>query len=266
MTATQTDAPLTNYSVIGIQENRIGINAGTPEARQVPGGSCWHCGTGIAIEVVIRSTETGETHTIGTTCAERVGLDGPELKAMLAERYAEERYQRSAAVRRSLQNEAAARDAKVTAEHGDHGTPTRYAFGCNCADCRLVAPHATYDRFFEARCRCLRCIEWVLSAHEGFAIYQRDVIVDVETGEVVPAKTVNTRYGTRWCVRDGMAWLPFRPARRDTLAKKGYVEAEVPMLVQSGGRGSAAWSKNVCRLADPIADRWGEPIRRSDVA
>lgn len=52
---------------------------------------------------------------------------------------------------------------------------------------------------------------------------------------------------------------------RDTLAKKGYTEAEVPMLVERCGRGRDQWIKPICRLGDPIADRWYQPLPR-DVA
>lgn len=37
-------------------------------------GSCFHCGTGILHHVVVKDTE-GNTRFIGSTCAERVGLD-----------------------------------------------------------------------------------------------------------------------------------------------------------------------------------------------
>ena len=263
MTQTVVDAPLTNYRVTGVQENWIGINPGTDAARMVPGGSCWHCGTGIAIEVVIKSTETGEVHTIGTTCAERVGLSGPELKAMLAERYAEERYERSAAVRRQREAEAAEREAIETAEHGPHGSESRYISGCHCQPCRKAAPHGTTTRFFDADCHCLRCIDAVMMAHPGeFKIQpNRHVIVNIETGEVVQAKTVDTKYGWSWCVRDGLCWLPVSPARRSTHAKKGYVQAEAPFLVEVCGRGSKQWLKPVCRIGEPLVDMWGERIR-----
>ena len=264
MTNTTKDAPLTNFRVIGLQENWIGINPGTEAARMVPGGSCWHCGTGIAIEVVIKSTETGETHTIGTTCAERVGLSGPELKAMLAEKYAQERNERSAAVRRQREAEAAERETRETAEHGPHGTESRYLSGCYCQPCRKAAPHGTTTRFFDANCHCLRCIDVAMTLPEFKIQADRHVIVDIETGEVVQAKTVDTKYGYRWCVRDGLCWLPVSPARRSTHAKKGYVQAEAPFLVQKcksmDGRGT--WLKPICRIGEPLVDMWGERIER----
>lgn len=261
-TTQATDAPLTNYSVIGVQENWIGINAGTEAARLVPGGSCWHCGTGIAVEVVIRSAGSGEVHTIGTTCAERIGLNGPELKAMLAEKYAEERHERSAAVRRQREAEAAEREERETAEHGPHGTESRYGFGCFCPLCRKAAPHGTTTRFFDATCHCLLCIDAALELPEFKVQPDRHVIVSVESGEVVQAKAVDTKYGYRWCVRDGLCWLPVSPARRSTHAKHGYVQAEAPFLVQSCGTGRDRWLKPICRLGDPLVDMWGERIAR----
>lgn len=255
-------APLTNFRIIGVRENWY---KAAPDAPKQPGGSCWHCGTGIAIEVVIRSTETGETHTIGTTCAERVGLNKAELKAFLADKYAEERYQRSKAGREAAQRAAVEREAREAAEHGPHGTESRYQSGCYCDPCTAAAPHGTPHRF-HAKCRCLTCVDWAVHADkdygEWFIVPDWDVIVDLGDGEIVPAKKVDTRYGYRWCVNNGAAWLPVQPKRRDTLAKKGYTEAEVPMLVERCGRGRDSWLKPICRLGDPIADRWGEPIPR----
>jgi hypothetical protein len=261
---TATDAPLTHYSVVGVQENWIGINPGTEAARMVPGGSCWHCGTGIAIEVVIRSTVTGETHTIGTTCAERVGLNGPELKAMLAEKYAQERFERSAANRKAQAEARDTQEAADTAAHGPHGTESRYVAGCTCQPCRSAAPHGTMDRFDEG-CTCLACIDAALASNRGYKVQpDRHVIVRLATGEIVPAKTVDTRYGYRWCVRDGLCWLPVSPARRSTHAKHGYVQAEAPFLVHSCGTGRDRYLRPVCRLGDPLVDMWGERIERGE--
>jgi hypothetical protein len=264
MAQTAVDAPLTNYRVIGVQENRIIIAGGTPDAHSVPGGSCWHCGTGIAIEVVIKST-TGETHTIGTTCAERVGLNGPELKAMLAERYAEERYLRSAAVVKAQREAAAKVEAEETAKYGEHGTESRYASGCSCQPCRNAAPHGTVDRYYERSCTCLRCLDALVSSRPGDFKVQPDrhVIVSLTTGEVVQAKTVDTKFGYRWCVRDGASWLPVSPARRSTHAKHGYVQAEAPYLVEKCGQGSKSFLKPIARIGEPLVDMWGERIERA---
>lgn len=49
------------------------------------------------------------------------------------------------------------------------------------------------------------------------------------SGEWVPSKEISTRYGTRWMLLDANGkstgvFLTWHPARRDTLAKHGYVE------------------------------------------
>jgi hypothetical protein len=207
---------------------------------------------------------TGETHTIGTPCAERVGLDKAELKRFLADKYAEERYEASKAGREAARLAAEAREVADTKAHGEHGTESRYLSGCYCDHCLSVAPHATLHRFFNGNCRCLDCIGFVLTElpKEFFVAAEANVVVDIETGQIVPAKIVSTKYGARWCVNDGAAWLPVRPKRRTTLTNKGYTEATVPMLMKRCGHGRDSWSKPICQMGAPIADRWGERIER----
>jgi hypothetical protein len=72
---TQDAPPLADFKVVGITEQTQIANAGTPFAREVAGGSCWHCGTSIRICVMARNQKTGEVVTVGSTCAERIGLD-----------------------------------------------------------------------------------------------------------------------------------------------------------------------------------------------
>lgn len=261
-----TEAPLNPFRILGIRENWIGINPGTPAASQVPGGSCWHCGTGIAIEVVIQNLGTGETHTIGTTCAERVGLDAKELKQFLAEKYADERERKSAAYRRQRREEWEKRDAAETAEHGNHGTASRFLSGCPCIPCLEAAPHGTTQRFFNRNCHCLECIDAVLTnMPKDYQIDERDCVVDLDTGEVVEARKVSGQYGPSWCIGDADAWLPVFPKRRSTQAKRGYVEAEAPFLVEVCGSRNKTWYKEICRLGDPIVDSYGERIVRPGV-
>lgn len=257
---TTSTAPLESYRIVGLREN---WHQPAPGAPKRPGGGCWHCGTGIAIEVVIRHVTTGEEHTIGTTCAERVGLDPEALKRLLADRYAEQRelarQMRSAEYREML----AQREADETAAFGEHGTETRFESGCRCNPCIAAAPHGTDHRFWHGACRCLTCIDHVLATDPNVLVMNQDVIVNVDTGEVVTARKVDTRYGYRWCVEDGRAWLPIGPKRRDTQAKKGYVEASAPYVVerikaQQGGH----WYKLLVRVGDPIVDIWDEPIAR----
>lgn len=262
-------APLMAYRIIDVVERW----AGDGEAR-FPAGSCWHCGSAIAYCVQIRHVQTDERHEIGTTCAERVGLDPDALKRMLAEKYADDRAAR-AAWRRQANAEAAARaESTAAAQHGPHGTETRFVSGCMCDECQAAAPHGIAQRASEgyriaarffAGCRCLECVDAVvaLDAESGYCNGYRIVealtfIVDLTTGKAAKAKKVTTRYGRRWCVRDGAAWLPVTPQRREAQAKHGFVEASAPWLV--GGR------EAIAPLGCPIVDAWGERIPRPETA
>ena len=80
------------------------------------------------------------------------------------------------------------------------------------------------------------------------------VVIDLSTGKAVKARKVETRYGRRWCVRDGAAWLPVAPQRRQTQAKHGFVEAAAPWLVNG--------VEAVVALGCPIVDAWGTPLPR----
>ncbi len=258
-------APLQDFRVVGVQENWY---SAAPGHRQ-PGGSCWHCGTGIAVEVLARNTTTGEVVTIGSTCAERIGLDPAGLKRYLSERFAEQRAERSAAARKAQRAKHEAREAADAAAHGEHGTPGRYLAGCLCQPCMEAAPHGTFHRFTTGACRCLDCCDALVAArpygvarpHEGYRYVQRTVLVDVETGEIIrDARRVETRYGYRWRSDARNVWLPVAPARRSTLASKGYVEAEAPYIVETS-KGRQGWfDEPVCRVGLPVFDRWGEPI------
>jgi hypothetical protein len=254
--------PLAEYRVIGIQENWFQPFSDAPRK---PGGSCWHCGTGIAIEVVIRSTVTGEVHTIGTTCAERVGLDKEGLKRYLDERFAEER-----ALAREMRSKAyrEAREAEeraATERFGEHGTLSRYESGCLCDLCIAAAPHGTWHRFGPGNCRCVEC---VMAAADGtsYTIRDWDVLVDLETGLVAEqARKVDTKYGRSWVVDQpggGAVWVGIRPARRSTQAKKGYVQASAEYLVEVCGSRYERWYKPVVRLSSPLVDDWDEPLPR----
>lgn len=259
------ETPLMRYQLVDVVERWEGAG----DAR-VPAGACWHCGSAIAYCVQIRHLDTGEEHEIGTTCAERVGLDAEALKRMQAAKYAEDRAAR-AAWRRQADAEAAARaEAAATAQHGPHGTEARFVSGCTCDECQAAAPHGITQRAgegyrvaarFFAGCRCLECIEAVVAidAERGYRDRYRivenlTVVIDLRTRKTVKARTVKTRYGRRWCIRDGAAWLPVAPQRRQTQAKHGFVEAAAPWLVD--GRGA------VVPLGCPIVDAWGEPLPR----
>jgi hypothetical protein len=253
------EAPLADYRIVGFVERWYRPAADVPA---IPGGSCWHCHTGIAICVQIRNPVTGEVHEIGTTCAERVGLDRKALRALLAGRYADDRerrrVQRSAEYR--LQREE--REAAETAVYGEHGTESRFQFGCRCERCLASAPHGSWHRFGPGGCRCLDCLEFAVG-EDDHTTRMLDVLVEVGSGRVVEAAQVATRYGLRWRVETvfGVDWLAVHPRHRSTLARRGYVEAEAMFLVEVCGRGSSRWDRPVHRLSDPIFDSWGEPLR-----
>lgn len=259
-------APLMAYQIVDVVEKWHGDGN-----VRFPAGSCWHCGSAIAYCVQIRHIDTGEQHEIGTTCAQRVGLDPDGLKRMLAAKYADDREARAAWRRQANAEARAHADAAATAQHGPHGTETRFTSGCPCDDCQAAAPHGITQRAgepyriaarFFAGCRCLECIDAVVSLdaesryREGYRIVENlTVVIELGTGKPVKAKKVNTRYGRRWCVRDGQAWLPVTPQRRETQAKHGFVEAAAPWLVT----GHTA----VVPLGCPIIDAWGHSIPRN---
>lgn len=262
-----------DYAIVGVVEK---WDTPTPDLRVPAGGSCWHCGAAIAYCVQIRHTNTGEAHEIGTTCAERVGLDIAALKLMLADKYAAARAERSATRHRATHEDAARRDAAAGAEHGPHGTESRFRSGCHCDECETAAPHGLVRRHaeqseiaarFHAGCRCLDCIDAVLvldadrsrTVDSGHRIALLPVLVELDTGSVTTsAMRVKTRYGLRWKVdtRYGALWLSVAPKQRDTLARKGYVEATAPWLVDViHGR-----THRIHLLGEPIVDDWGTPI------
>lgn len=256
-----TTAPLQRFVITGYVTRHF---QAAPDAPKQPGGSCWHCGTAIANCVQLQNVDTGEQVEVGTTCAERVGLDPAELKRYLAEKFAEERMARSQAAAERRQAEDEATDLAETLVHGEHGTESRYVAGDRCDACRAAAPHGTTHRFYDGGCRCLVCVEHMIEA-ERFEI--RDditVLVDIETGMLVEdARLVDTRHGLRWRSDERDVWLGFNPARRSTLANKGYLEAEVPMLTRPASRRSDRIWIEVCPMASPIVDSWGEPIARA---
>lgn len=251
---TMTEAPLTNYRIVGIRENWYQAD---PRAPRQPGGSCWHCGTGIANEVVIENRETGEIHTVGTTCAERVGLDAAELKAMLAEKFAQERLEASAAYRRARQAEHEARDARDTELYGPHGTARRWRSGCRCEPCYAAAPHGSFPKY-ENGCTCGPCLDSML-ADDRYSVHtDRVVLVDLDSGRIVALGVNWGQYGAYW--KAGGGFVNAHPKRRGTIARKGYTEAEIPVLVQRCGKSHDTWYRPVAALASPLVDTWGEPV------
>jgi hypothetical protein len=252
-------APLENYRIVGWQANWYQPD---PSAPKKPGGCCWHCSTGIAIEVIIEDKTTGERHTIGTTCAEKVGLSKDALKAINAERYAEARVAEREARLATRRKERAKADAKEAALHGPHGTEGRFGSGCRCTPCQKAAPHGTVERFMLGKCRCLDCMGAAV-ANGGWKVADQEVLVGLETGRVVDAKVVMGRYGRSWCIDDGREWAPYAPKNRATLAKRGYTEATAPFLCEVAGGRYHQWLEPLEPVGEPIVDRWGDPIPRS---
>jgi hypothetical protein len=99
-------------------------------------------------------------------------------------------------------------------------------------------------------------------------------------GNFVPAKIIQTQYGSRWMVLDAEGrktgeFLPVTPKRRDTLAKRGYCEgyAMFPAAVgYAEGRGGlvtvSVRSFKTCKDHEPpteviSADRFTNPARFS---
>lgn len=259
--AATTDAPLADFRIVGYTENYY---QAAPDAPRQPGGTCWHCGTGIAIEVIVKRVGSDEMHTIGTTCAERVGMDVTELREWLAERYREQRELLRQTRSKAFREETARREAEEIALHGPHGTETRYTSGCRCTPCIKAAPHGTTHRFWHGECRCPACIEVAMADDASLVYRELTVVVDVDTGEIADARLVDTRYGSRWCVNDGATWLPLSPKRRTTQASKGYVEATAMFLAERIKSRNGTWYKRLARMSCPIIDAWGEPIARPE--
>ena len=85
-------------------------------------------------------------------------------------------------------------------------------------------------------------------------------------GEFVPAKIIVTKFGARWQVltAEGKTtgeFLPFQPARRSTLANKGYTEGSVlrPAAAELAGGQSGTSSVVVAAIAQDKP--WEQPVK-----
>lgn len=252
MNSTSTDAPLTQWKIVGFEER---WHRPVPEVKQ-PGGTCWHCGTGIAYCYIIENLQTKKREIIGSTCAERVGMNKEQLNRYYAAYY-----------RDRANKKRAATEAELVAEHGEHGTQTRFESGCICRDCRGVAPHGTPARW-RTGCLCLDCIEGRVTIEPD--TYWIDdaayVMVDIATGKIANAEIVDGNWGSQWRVRtpDGhYVYLALSPKQRTTHTKKGYVEAIAPMLIR-GDRSRRIGKREdpspILALGSPLFDVWGEPL------
>lgn len=251
--------PLADYEIVGMFQKTFQAAPGAPVRS---GGTCWHCGLAITNCVRVRHRDTGEEHDIGTTCAERAGLSRSELKAMLSEKYAEERYNRALSAKREGERKRQEEEAEGERLYGPHGTESRFSGGCRCDGCRAAAPHGSLFRLEDGECQCDRCVEAAVDSGE-YRKRSLTVLLDSETGEALPARLVTTRYGNRWAVDDpggDTSWYPYRPERRSTMTKRGVVEAEVEYLVRPGRGGGF---HPMFPLHRPVTDRWGESVTRS---
>lgn len=74
----------------------------------------------------------------------------------------------------------------------------------------------------------------------GMWTFERTVLVRLD-GTPTDAREVKTRYGYRWRLDSTDEWLPVRPARESTLARRGYREVEerevAPAVVTLDGQG-----------------------------
>ena len=84
------------------------------------------------------------------------------------------------------------------------------------------------------------------------------MLIDLATGKIVALGANWGQYGAYWKVRD--SFVNAHPKRRATIVKKGYTEAEIPVLIQRCGNGADTWYRPVAALASPLRDTWGEPI------
>lgn len=264
-------APLERFRVVGVVEKTTVVNAGTAAARAVAAGSCWHCGASIRICVRAENLVTGEIVDIGTTCAERIGLDAAELKEHLAERFAEQRRLASKAHREQQAAVRAQLEAELERTVGPHGTLARFEYevaeadGWACADCRNAAPHGTTTKFWDGRCSCRLCLDAVLASNRSLYVGSRPVLVDLATGRPAAARLVNGRYGTSWLVTDPPTsrghFVPASSKRRATITARGYTYARADFLLE---RSHSIRCPDVThrRLTDPTEDDWGEPIVR----
>ena len=100
------------------------------------------------------------------------------------------------------------------------------------------------------------------SITENGGVSDFPILVDAETKKLVPAKLVDTRFGTAWSLLDDDGkftgqFITAFPAKSSTMLSKGFVEARgifpaVAKIVDDGGRGLSgnAWVATVKRCDD----------------
>jgi hypothetical protein len=115
----------------------------------------------------------------------------------------------------------------------------------------------------------LKRAEAEIAGNGGEAYFVRTLLTN-EGGVIVrEARVVETRFGTRWVVGDGDAavWMPYKPARPSTLAKRGFREIEIRELAPAkaihwappGARGMSGATQVrtiTIRTDRPANERW----------
>lgn len=250
------DAPLELFRIVGIEERTYQAAPGAP----VQGaGTCWHCGAGIKTCVVATHLDSGEVITVGTTCAERIGLDPAGLKHYLAEKFADDRRSRRSAIWQARVARREQEELELEQTIGAHGSVERYGHGCRCDACRVVAPHGTSDCFWEQKCSCSECLSAALESDQRLHIAVRDGLVDISTGQVVEdARIVSGRYGLCWFLPETETFVRAYAKKRETIVKHGYTYVETEWLVRTWWNGQGESKERL--IASPVVDIWGEAI------
>lgn len=253
---TMNDAPLEMFQVIGIEERTYQAAPGAPIQAS---GTCWHCGAGIKTCVVAKHLESGDVITVGTTCAERIGLDPVGLKKYLAEKFAEDRRSRRSEIWQARIERREQEEAVLEQTIGAHGSAERYEYGCRCDSCRAIAPHGTQDCFWEKKCSCVKCLDAAMAGNSRLYIGERDVLVDLSNGQVVEeARIVSGRFGQCWFIPDKEMFVPAYAKRRETIVKHGYTYATTDWLIRTWANGQGESKERL--IGTPVVDIWGEAI------
>lgn len=256
-TGTVQEPPLKDFRIVGYTR-KVYKSPGDEQAR--PAGICYHCGAAIMNCILIENPKTRQIVDVGETCAERVGLNMAELRAMLRERAQVEQRELARKEREAKERTRAEIEAANTAEFGEHGTVSRWESGCRCDQCSTQAPHGTINRFLYGRCLCDPCIQATVDGSK-YSIETITKLVDLTTGNILPARVVHTKYGPSWVVNDqdgNPTWYPYGPARRQTITKRGAVEVEVECIVKNYYSNGSMRYYEVAALSSSGKDRWGE--------
>jgi hypothetical protein len=169
--------------------------------------TCANCGQGIANIAVATHRHTGETVTLGLDCAERAGLNTAALRAMLAEKYAQQR------------------------------ATARYA---------ATAPERAARAAREAEQQARWAAEAAAEAAERATMTVEDWALTDLDGNFIPAKILRGKYGLTWLLLDTWGgdstgtFIAAHPKRATTMEAKGY--REVRALFPIAGPTHKPWA------------------------